>query len=156
MFTIKFINICSSSHILKYIKLTIIALKKKKSEKGKNVTRMRKRSVSFSEEITIIGYHIVPEIDREKNERKKLDKIDRSRKFEPKTLNEQNDDVSDSNIEVALPKPFLTNLTHKKMMTNSNKSSCTNPQFQELDDMDSADNVVLREKSSVKVEKFPP
>ena len=99
------------------------------SEKGKNVTRMRKRSVSFSEEITIIGYHIVPEIDREKNERKKLDKIDRSRKFEPKTLNEQNDDVSDSNIEVALPKPFLTNLTHKKMMTNSNKSSCTNPQY---------------------------
>ena len=86
-----------------------------------------------------------------KNERKKLDKIDRSRKFEPKTLNEPNDDVSDSNMEVALPKPFLTNLTHKKMMTNSNKSSCTNPQFQELDDMDSADNVVLREKSSVKV-----
>ena len=129
------------------------------SEKGGNVTRMRKRSVSFSEEITIIGYHIVPEIDREKNERKKLDKIDRSRKFEPKTLNESNDDGGgDSNIveEVALLKPFLTNLTHKKMMTNSIKSSTTtNPQFQELDDMDSADNAVLREESNVKVEKFP-
>ena len=127
------------------------------SEKGGNVTRMRKRSVSFSEEITIIGYHIVPEIDREKNERKKLDKIDRSRKFEAKTLNEPNDDGGDSNIEeVALLKPFLTNLTHKKMMTNSSKSSSTtNPQFQELDDMDSADNAVLREESNVKVEKFP-
>ena len=127
------------------------------SEKGGNVTRMRKRSVSFSEEITIIGYHIVPEIDREKNERKKLDKIDRSRKFEAKTLNEQNDDGGDSNIEeVALLKPFLTNLTHKKMMTNSSKSSTTtNPQFQELDDMDSADNAVLQEESNVKVEKFP-
>ena len=126
------------------------------SEKGGNVTRMRKRSVSFSEEITIIGYHIVPEIDREKNERKKLDRIDRSRKFEPKTLNKPNDDGGDSNIEeVALLKPFLTNLTHKKMMTNSSKSSTTNPQFQELDDMDSADNAVLREESNVKVEKFP-
>ena len=128
------------------------------SEKGGNVTRMRKRSVSFSEEITIIGYHIVPEIDREKNERKKLDKIDRSRKFEPKTLNEPNDDDGgDSNIEeVALLKPFLTNLTHKKMMTNSSKSSSTtNPQFQELDDMDLADIAVLREESNVKVKKFP-
>ena len=126
------------------------------SEKGGNVTRMRKRSVSFSEEITIIGYHIVPEIDREKNERKKLDKIDRSRKFEPKTLNEPNDDGGESKIEeVALLKPFLTNLTHKKMMTNSSKSSTTNPQFQELDDMDSADNAVLREDSNVKVESFP-
>ena len=127
------------------------------SEKGGNVTRMRKRSVSFSEEITIIGYHIVPEIDREKNERKKLDKIDRSRKFEPKTLNEPNDDGGDSNIEeVALLKPFLTNLTHKKMMTNSIKSSTTtNPQFQVLDDMDSAVNAVLQEESNVKVEKFP-
>ena len=129
------------------------------SEKGGNVTRMRKRSVSFSEEITIIGYHIVPEIDREKNERKKLDKIDRSRKFEPKTLNESNDDGGgDSNIEeVALLKPFLTNLTHKKMMTNSSKSSTTtNPQFQELDDdMDSAVIAVLQEESNVKEEKFP-
>ena len=128
------------------------------SEKGGNVTRMRERSVSFSEEITIIGYHIVPEIDREKNERKKLDKIDRSRKFEPKTLNEPNDDDGgDSNIEeVALLKPFLTNLTHKKMMTNSSKSSSTtNPQFQELDDMDLADIAVLREESNVKVKKFP-
>ena len=128
------------------------------SEKGGNVTRMRKRSVSFSEEITIIGYHIVPEIDREKNERKKLDKIDRSRKFEAKTLNEPNDDGGgDSNIEeVALLKPFLTNLTHKKMMTNSSckSSSTTNPQFQELDDMDSAVNAVLQEESNVKVEKF--
>ena len=41
------------------------------------------------------------------------------------------------------------------MMTNSSKSSTTNPQFQELDDMDSADNAVLREDSNVKVENFP-
>ena len=54
------------------------------SEKGGNVTRIRQRSVSFSEEITIIGYHIVPEIDREKNERKKLDKIDHLENLNPK------------------------------------------------------------------------
>ena len=77
------------------------------SEKDKKVTRSRKRSVSFSEEITIIGYS-EPAIDGE-NERKILEKIDRPRKFEPKTLY-KHIDGGDSNLEeVAPPKTFFMN-----------------------------------------------
>ena len=84
------------------------------SEKDKKVTRSRKRSVSFSEEITIIGYS-EPEIDGE-NERKILEKIDRPKKIEPKTLYEHIDG-GDSNLEdVASPKSFFINLGRNQVL----------------------------------------
>ena len=78
-------------------------------------------------------------------DRKILEKIDRSRIFEPKTLYENNVD-GDCNLEVAPPKPFLTYLgrnlsKNQKMIPNSKEYSNSNLQnqvdrFQELD-MDS-------------------